>query len=210
MGAKSWMIAYSQAAPREVLTGGPSLDEAATDALVSELFRGATRIGEADLFSINPPNGEIVAGVFPGVTVLAASDFGVDYPSKLHPRFVQHGSDGMIHLHAQHSVVDWFAFGVWRGGELIRSLSVSPDFGVMEDVGERMPFELPFWDGAHPAVDEEEEEEYGLPFHPLELSEVALPELFGFVLEGMPLEDSIEPDEVSLLRYAKRPWWKSW
>ena len=126
------------------------------------------------------------------------------------PRFVQRGSHGRIHLHAQHSVVDWFAFGVWRSGELIRSLSVSPDFGVMEDVGERMPFEVPFWDGAHPAVDEEEEEEYGLPFHPLELSEVALPELFGFVLEGMPLEDSIEPDEVSLLRYAKRPWWKFW
>lgn len=208
MGAKSWMIAYSDGIPREAVTKRPTLDESATDELVEQLFRGATPVGEADLFAINPPDSEIVAGVYPGLSLIAASEFGIDYPSKLDSRFVTHAESRMIHLHAMHSVVDWFAFGVWRDGRLVRSLSLSPDHGVMENEGERFAFELPYWAGGHPAV--EDNEEYAFPFHPLDLAEVVLAELFGFALEGLPLEDSIEPEELRLRRYARRPWWKFW
>jgi hypothetical protein len=34
-----------------------------------------------------------------------------------------------------HSVVDWFAYAVWIDGQLRRSLSLSPDSGIMEIVG---------------------------------------------------------------------------
>jgi hypothetical protein len=51
-----------------------------------------------------------------------------------------------------HSVVDWFAFAVWQDGRLKRSLSLSPDSGVLEDIGAKLPFEEPYWSGKHPAV----------------------------------------------------------
>lgn len=170
--------------------------------------KGTTRLGQADLFAINPPDGEIVAGVFPGLSIVAASDFALDHPSKLPARFLDWAPDRSAHLHAMHSVVDWFAFGVWRDGGLVRSLSLSPDHGVIEDLGERFGFEGPYWGGAHPAV--EDDEPYEFPFHPLDLAETVLAELFGFTLEGLPLDDSVDPQDVALLRYRKRPWWRFW
>ncbi|MEU6287191.1 hypothetical protein [Streptomyces sp. NPDC046988] len=54
-------------------------------------------------------------------------------------------------LHAMHSAVDWLAFAVWEDGRLDRSLSLSPDSGVTENIGEPLPFELPYWAGERPA-----------------------------------------------------------
>ena len=212
MGAKSWMIAYSTGRPRDVLVTRPRLDVAGTDELVSTLFGRdePTRLGETDLFAINPPDREIVAGAFEGLFVLAAREFSLDNPSQLKSRFLERAPAPDIYLHAMHSVVDWSAFAVWRGGELERSLSLAPDFGIVEDIGEKMDFERPYWGGSHPAT-QDEEDEYVFPFHPLDLGETVLAELFGFTLEGLPLEDSVEPDEITLLRYKRqRPWWKFW
>ena len=47
-----------------------------------------------------------------------------------------------------HSVVDWCAFALWREGKLVRSTSVSPDGGVREDIGDKLPFEVPYWNGS--------------------------------------------------------------
>lgn len=212
MGAKSWMVAYSTGAPRSALVQRPSLDEKATDAFVQDLFARdePRRIGEADLYSINPPGREIVAGAFGDLFVVAAREFELDNPSELKKEFVEQAPAPDIHLHAMHSVVDWFSFAVWNNGDLRRSLSLAPDNGVIEDIGERLPFEEPYWSREHPAV-ESDEEEYVFPFHPLELAEEVLDALFGFVLEGMPTAPSVEPDEIVLLRYERtRPWWKFW
>ena len=195
-----------------MLVTRPALDEAATDALVQDLFSRdePERIGEADLYGINPPDKEIVAGAFPGVSILAAREFGLDRPSELHARFIEKAPAPDLYLHAMHSVVDWFAFAVWEGGRLTRSLSLSPDNGIVEDVGERRAFEEPYWAGDHPAV-EDEDEDYLFPFHPLDLAEVALDALFGFTLEGLPTDPFVEPEEITLLRYRRtRPWWKIW
>ncbi|MFD4655933.1 DUF6928 family protein [Kitasatospora sp. NPDC058444] len=54
-------------------------------------------------------------------------------------------------LHAMHSVVDWLAFGVWEDGRLVRSLSLSPDSGIIEDIGEPLSFEVPSWARERPA-----------------------------------------------------------
>jgi hypothetical protein len=56
-----------------------------------------------------------------------------------------------------HSVVDWFAYAIWANGKLLRSLSLSPVSGILENIGQRLPFEEPYWSGEHPAVDTEEE-----------------------------------------------------
>ena len=176
MGAKTWMLVYSAANVKETLRGGPKLDREATLRLATALFptEQLEPIGDGDLSYTCPPKHELLIGCFPNISILAAREFGIDYPSRLPASFISHGISRTIYLHAMHSVVDWFAFAKWGNGELTRSLSVSPDNGVLEDIGERLPFEEPFWSGRHPVGDG-----YPLPFHPLELGEAALTEFFG-------------------------------
>lgn len=74
------------------------------------------------------------------------------------------GGNGVVTLHAMHSVVDWFAYAMWTNGKLVRSLSLSPGSGIPEDIGQRLPFEEPYWSGEFPALDSEEEKDaYRLP-----------------------------------------------
>jgi hypothetical protein len=104
-----------------------------------------------------------------------------------------------------HSVVDWFAFAVWQDGHLKRSLSLSPDSGILEDIGPKLSFELPYWSGQHPAIDPDDQDEdeppYPFPFHPLELGEAALLEFFGYQLEGSP--SAIDPESFPLASFKR-------
>ncbi len=111
-----------------------------------------------------------------------------------------------------HSVVDWFAYAIWTNGKLVRSLSLSPDSGIIEDIGRRQPFEEPYWSGEHPAVDSDEEEPYPFPFHPLELGEATLKDRFGYQLEGYIDASLLDPESIPLVRYkrCRSPWWKFW
>ena len=115
-----------------------------------------------------------------------------------------------MYLHAMHSVVDWLAFAQWKDGQLVRSLSLSPDSGILEDIGERLRFEEPFWAGRHPATDDDGYD-YPFPFHPLELGEAALKEFFGYQLEGFIDPAQLEPETIPLVKYKRsRSWWKFW
>jgi hypothetical protein len=209
VGAKTWMLVYADENAAAALRGGHQLDRDATLRLAKNLFPNdkLALIGEGDLSYTCPPDEELHASCFPGVSVMAAKEFGIDYPSKLPASFIRR--HGTVYLHAMHSVVDWFAFAKWKNGHLVRSLSLSPDSGILEDLGERLPFEEPFWSGQHPAVDGEDE--YPFQFHPLELGEAALKEFFGYQLEG-PIDRSLhEPESVPLIKYKRsRSRWKFW
>jgi hypothetical protein len=212
MGAKTWMLVYAEASARKALMAGPKLDRRATEQLAANLFprEKLEVLGESDLSFTCPPDDEVHIGCFPGVAVVAAKEFGIDYPSRLPKEFLRAGGTGNIYLHAMHSVVDWFAYAQWTNGELRRSVSLSPDSGILEDIGQRLPFEEPYWAGAYPAVDDEEaENEYPFPFHPLELGEAALSELFGYVLEGFSDSELLDPETIPLLRYKRlrSRWW---
>jgi hypothetical protein len=105
-----------------------------------------------------------------------------------------------------HSVVDWFAFAIWDHGQLVRSLSLCPDSGVMEDVGEKRPFEIPYWAGQYPVIDgDEDDAEYPFPFHPLELGEAALKAFFGYCLEGEIDESQPDVESIPLLTFKRHP-----
>jgi hypothetical protein len=107
-------------------------------------------------------------------------------------------------MHAMHSVVDWTCFAVWEDGTLVRSLSLSPDGGIEENIGEPYDFELPYWAGAHPVEPVPgwpDQGPYPLPFHPLELGEEALRALFGFVVEGYPDPDDVDASDVPMLGF---------
>ncbi|AFL74300.1 DUF6928 family protein [Thiocystis violascens] len=215
MGAKTWMLVFANSNVREALAGSPPLDREATQKLANTLFPGEKLepIGDGDLSYTCPPDNEVHIGCFPGVSVVAAKEFGIDYPSKLPQRFIAAGGNGTVTLHAMHSVVDWFAYATWANGKLVRSLSLSPDSGIMEDIGQRLSFEEPYWSGEPPTVDSQEEmDDYPLPFHPLELGEAILKAQFGYQLEGYIDASLLEPESIPLVRYkrTRSPWWKFW
>ena len=210
MGAKTWMLVYADSNAREALSTKPQLDRQATHRLATALFSRLKLegMGDVDLSNTRPEDDELHIGCFPGVSIIAAKEFGIDHPSRLPERFIVAAGTGIVTLHAMHSVVDWIAFAQWANGKLLRSLSLSPDSGILEDIGERLPFEEPYWSGEHPAHDEEEPEEdpYPFPFHPLDLGEAALRELFGYQLEGYIDPSLLEPETVPLLRYKRSRW----
>jgi hypothetical protein len=72
-------------------------------------------------------------------------------PSQLPGRLLTPGAGRRVILHAMHSATDWLAYAVWQDGVLLRSLSLSPDGGITEDIGAPLPFEAPFWAGEHPS-----------------------------------------------------------
>ncbi|MFI2672088.1 DUF6928 family protein [Streptomyces albidoflavus] len=91
---------------------------------------------------------------------------------------------------------------------MLRSLSLSPDSGVIENIGTPLPFEQPYWAGDRPADvtpwPGAEQDPYPLPFHPLELGEDALRSLCGFIQEGYLEPDDVDAEAISLLGFAIR------
>jgi len=212
VGAKTWMLVYADLNVGEALRRSLALNRDATLQLARSLFPQdkLEPIGDGDLSYTCPPDDELYIGCFPGVSILAAKEFGIDYPSKLPAPFIAAGASGIVYLHAMHSVVDWFACAQWINGRLVRSLSLSPDSGILEDIGPRLPFEEPFWSGQHPATDDDDDE-YPFPFHPLELGEAALKEFFGYQLEGLTDPALLEPESIPLVMYKRsRSRWRLW
>lgn len=217
MGAKDWMVFYAERDIPPVLRERPPFDREATGRLVEQLFprHAVAPIDDVTMLYGDPPDDEVYAAVWPGATVVCAGEVGVDRPSTLDRRFLEAGAGRTVYLHAMHSVVGWSCFAVWEpDGRLRRALSASPDDGILEDIGDPLPFEQPFWAGEHPAVDPEDDDEddpYPLPFDPMELGEEALGSLFGFVYEGGPSSvETIDPEDIPLAAFKltahKRKW----
>jgi hypothetical protein len=100
--------------------------------------------------------------------------------------------------------------GAKRHEQLARPIGLSPDSGILEDIGQRLPFEKPYWSGQHPATDDDLNG-YPFPFHPLELGEAALKEFFGYQLEGFIDPTLLEPESIPLVKYKRsRSRWKFW
>lgn len=222
MGAKTWMTVYTDGNAQEILKSKPELNREASTDIAAKLFSSEALepLEDGSLAFTNPPKNELLVGCFPGLSIVAAKEFAIDYPSRLPARFKDTSLGSKVYLHAMHSVVDWFACAIWNNGELVRSLSLSPDSGVLEDIGARLPFEVPYWEGKHPAVDPEDDPtEYPLAFHPLEIGEAALLEFFGYQLEGLG-DSQLKPEEIPLMRFKRskrklaanqsKPWWKLW
>lgn len=195
MGAKTGLMAYASENIGDVLRGRQAEPErAAAEALVRSLHPGwlvdadgVSRPVDNLLEATYPPEDVVYAASLPGVDILCDQRLMIDHPSLLPQRFLDAARGRTVVLHAMHSVVDWLAFAVWTDGALVRSLSISPDGGIQENIGEPLEFEAPFWAGAHPVERTPgwpNQDPYPLPFHPLDMGEEALRALFGFVVEG--------------------------
>ncbi|MFD4168975.1 DUF6928 family protein [Streptomyces albidoflavus] len=206
MGAKTALLMYADGAIPGLLRHAGPPDPERTSALVRRSYPH-TEIEPCQDSNLSrgiyPPGGRAYAGSWPGLDVLTDRRLMTDTPSHLPEHLVSAGAGRRLVLHAMHSVVDWLAFAVWEDGHLLRSLSLSPDRGVIENIGTPLPFEQPYWSGDRPADviprPDEDEEPYPLPFHPLELGEEALRSLYGFVQEGYPEPDDVDAATVRLL-----------
>lgn len=215
MGSKTWILIGHNDNVADVLASKPPLDVARTRVHVESLFpEGVIKeTGRGSLTFAAADGSRVLAATYGDVFLLSCEQIAIDYPSKLLREFRSEEFGSNHSLVCLYSVVDWFAMARWQGGQLLRALSLSPDQGVSEDIGERLPFEEPYWNGAHPALDpEEDDDEYPFPFHPLELGEDALLNFFGYQIEGYPEKWSFDPDEIELLEYsvARKPWWQFW
>ncbi len=207
MGAKTAVLIYSRGAAAEALKQATTVDVRQTAELLGRTYPG-WEIHTADGSDLSdgsyPPDGVSYAAAFDGVEVVCDRRW-MDYlPSELPAHLVEASAGRRLVLHAMHSVVDALTFAVWEDGQLTRSLSLSPDSGIVENIGVPYAFETSYWAGEHavePELDWEDEEPYPLPFHPLELGEDALRALAGFILEGRPDPDDVEPRTVPLNGY---------
>ena len=213
MGAKAWFIAYYDDDPKLVLANSPELDRGASRQLAGRLFPDVTLndTGDGHLHFLNPPKNQMFVGCYGGLRIVAHYELAIDRPSKVDRRWFDPTLGRTAYVHATHSVVDWFAFGLWRDGRLIRSLSVSPDGGVQEQIGDPLTFETPYWDGQFPVDDEDDREPYFLPFHPLDLSEASMLQHLGFQFEGYPKDWVCDPAKVLIAKFAiEKARWKFW
>jgi len=208
MGAKDWLLVYADGEIRPVLQSAPVLNRQATRTLVRRLYPGHQLRDLADgtlLDQANPDDDRIYAGCFAGLTVVCTSEAALDRPSQLDLRFRREAGGLRLHLHAMHSVVDWFAYAIWSAdGALVRALSVSPLTGIAEDIGGRLAFEQPYWSGQQP-VAASSGKPYPFPFHPLELGEAALLALFGFNYEGLCRDGDPDLERIPLAGFALQP-----
>lgn len=212
MGAKTALLIYANQPVPVALAAQPALDRAATLALAQRLFPGdkLVALGDATLGDTFPPEGQLHIGCLGGVHVVCAQEVMLDHPSALPQRYIDAAQGKTLYLHAMHSVVDWFAYAIWQDGKLVRALSLSPDSGMLEDIGPRQAFELPYWEGQHPVAEPGEGEDYPFSFHPLALAEAALDAFAGFQLEG-PASPQINPFDLPLAAYRRaKPFWKFW
>ena len=138
MGAKTWMLVYADSDPSKHLRSATKLDQDRSIAL-AKLLLNKDQLelisSRSNLTYTCPGDNEVVVGAFPNVEVVAASEFGIDYPCRLPKHFLDNAPHRNVYLHAMHSAVDWLAFAHWSDGKLIRSLSLSPDSGVLEEIG---------------------------------------------------------------------------
>lgn len=204
MGAKTGMVVFTDGDVAAALREPVQLNRDEAAGLVRQVLPGYG-LEDVDPYplgdAVYPPEEAIYTGTIGGTTILCDQRFMIDKPSELPEHIVNLANGRRIILHAMHSVVDWFAYAIWDRGTIVRSLSLSPDDGIIENIGEPLSFEGPYWAGEHPVVPIPgwpDQGPYPLPFHPLELGEDALRALFGFVLEGMPEPNDVDPYTVQL------------
>jgi len=185
-----------------ILSDRPANDADGAERLVRRLYpgRSVTRDSGGNLMrSANPQPGLVFVGCFPELDIVCTADASIAWV-EAHGD-VLFGADADTYLHSMNSVMDWCSIAIWQEGALMRAVSLAPDQGILDNTGARLPFEGPYWAGEHPVEFDPafDEQEYPLPFYPLEFGDDALNYMFGFSYDR-PF-DLVNPSEVQLVGY---------
>lgn len=138
MGAKTALLAFAKGDPRQALRRATRSDRAQVEASVRRLHPGydVEPIDDGTLADwVHPPDDTTYATVLPGVELFCDLRLVLDRPSELPAHLLRAGAGRRIVMHGMHSVSDWLCFAVWEDGTLVRSLSLSPDGGIQENLG---------------------------------------------------------------------------
>lgn len=182
------LVAFADGNPIDVLRAYPVLDKPATRTLVERLFPGATleEIGDELLVdALNPPADVVYVGCFTGLDLVCSWRLTPQRPSELDPVVLAATERPNVYLHAAHSDAAWCSYGVWRDGTRLRAMSVCAHPGVLEDEGERLPFE---------AADE-----------PDDLSCRSMQALFGFSCDDGDRIHDVDPELIPVVAYRVGP-----
>ncbi|GAA2287154.1 hypothetical protein GCM10009853_048060 [Glycomyces scopariae] len=196
MGAKAGLVFLGDGLPADALRAGFDPDpersaELAGVVLGGPVERDGTRVlAEGGVW---PEAGVICVAAWKSFALIGYRELCPDRPSGIGDWIRAVSPTGGAHGAFMHSAVDFGAFAVWESGALRRSVSLAPDAGIIEDVGDRYPFENPFWDGRH-----HHDPDYPLPFHPLTFAEAALLMLFGFGIEQPRSAFTVDADRIAL------------
>lgn len=187
------MLVYAEADLSLLLQPPLEFDRDETIALMTRLYPSVepVPIKVDSSWHVTPPEDTIFAGCFAGLSIVCTVDAAVDVPSELDQQFLDEANGKWLYHLAAHSVVDWFAYAIHaKDGTTRRSLSLAPDHGIIENIGDPLPFEANYWAGKRPVYDE-----YPFPFHPIDMAEDAFATLFGF--------DDWPGDPIELATFAR-------
>lgn len=201
MGAKAAILALGDRDFGESLRQLPHADPEQTAALVGEIFPGyqVELVEGWPLADATYPDDDVIYALSAhGIDIMCDQRFMLDKPSELPAHVLGAAAGRRVALCALHSVDDSFAYAVWANGELVRSLSLSLPLRVIEDIGEPLDFEGPYW-ARRQAVSGRDPGALG--FHPLDLGEQAMRFLFGFALEGRPGPEDVDASRIGMLGY---------
>lgn len=201
VGAKAGILALGDRDFAASLRQLPLADAERTGALVAAIFPGyqvELARGWPLAESAYPDDDVVYALSVPGLDILCDRRFMLDRPSELPAHVLEVAAGRRVALCAMHSVDDSFAYAVWASSELVRSLSLSLPGRIVEDIGEPLEFERPFWARRQAALDRHPGV---LGFHPLDLGQQAMRFLFGFALEGRAEPDDVEAGQITMLGY---------
>jgi hypothetical protein len=201
MGAKAGILALGDGDFAELLRQLPSADAERTAALVADIFPGyeVESVRGWPLADSTYPDDDIVYALSAtGIDIMCDKRFIHYKPSELPAHVLDVAAGRRVVLCAVHSVDDSFGYAVWNGGELVRSLSVSLPQQIIEDIGEPLEFERPFWASRQAFIDRHPG---ALGFHPLDLAQQTMRFLFGFALEGAPEPGDVDAGQIAMLGY---------
>lgn len=202
MGAKAGLVHLGEGPPVDALRSFPAPDpdrsaELAATVLGEPVRPAGTRsLAEGGVW---PEGGTICTAAYEHSALIGYRELCPDRPSDITQWINAVSPTGGACGVFMHSVVDFAAFAVWEHGEIRRSISLAPDSGIIEDLGEPLPFEEPFRAGHH-ALDD-----YPLAFHPLHFGETALQALFGFGIESHPRDFAFDPHDLALPAFRPGP-----
>ncbi len=200
MGTKAGILAFGGDIAA-ALRRKPSADPERTRALVGAAFPGyeVEPAKGSPLSESTYPDDDIAYALSaPGIDIVCDRRFMIRKPSELPEHMLGLAAGHQAALCQMHSADDSFGYAIWNDGELVRSLSMSPMDGIVEDIGEPLEFERPFWARPGAAAD------LGpgsLGFRTLDLGQQAMRFLFGFALEGRPEPGEAYAGEVTMLGF---------
>ncbi len=117
----------------------------------------------------------MTAASFDGLDLISARSLAVNRVTEMSDMVTELAGERHVAAVWMHSGTDYMGIGPWANGRLLRAVSMSSADGIIENVGEPLSFEAPFWEGRRPVI---HLSNYPLPFHPLGMGSEALRELF--------------------------------